>query len=266
LAAFARYYLDRTIHSPKSLETLTHRPVLGLVPRLSGAMTPAQASEDLRSPFAEAYRSIRTALQFATPHGLPYSLLVSSAGPSEGKTTTAMELARNIAQLGKRVVLVDADLRNPSIHKLLKASNSVGLSNILAGAATLETALQVTKDQGLSVITSGPLPPNPPELLAGDGLVALLESLRKHCDMVVLDGPPVLGLADAPLLGHRAEATLLVATAEQTRTDALVSAMQRLLAARARVLGSVLTRFDLRKGDSYGYGGYSYYNYSGDSH
>ncbi|GAB3355327.1 hypothetical protein GCM10027430_23070 [Lysobacter tyrosinilyticus] len=265
LAAFARQYLDRTIHTPKSLETLTHRPVLGVIPRLGNGVTPAQASTDLRSPFAEAYRSVRTALQFATTHGLPYSLLISSAGPGEGKTTTAMELARNIAQLGKRVVLVDADLRNPSVHKLFGAPNATGLSSILAGAANAAAAVQATKDQGLSVITSGPLPPNPPELLAGDGLAALLESLRQHFDMVVLDGPPVLGLADAPLLAHRAEATLLVATAEQTRTDALQGAMQRLLAARARVLGSVLTRFDLRKGDSYGYGGYTYYNYGGDS-
>ncbi|MFC5577701.1 GumC family protein [Lysobacter niabensis] len=264
LAAFARHYLDRTIHSPKALESLIQRPVLGMIPRLGGGMTPAQASVDLRSPFAEAYRSVRTALQFATAHGLPYSLLVSSAGPGEGKTTTAMELARNIAQLGKRVVVVDADLRNPSVHKLLGVSNSVGLSNVLAGASGVEGAVQATKDPNLSVITSGPLPPNPPELLAGDGLAALLESLRQHFDMVVLDGPPVLGLADAPLLGHRAEATLLVATAEQTRTDALQGAMQRLMAARARVLGSVLTRFDMSKGDNYGYGGYSYYSYGGD--
>lgn len=264
LAAFARHYLDRTIHSPKALESLIQRPVLGMVPRLAGGMTPAQASTDLRSPFSEAYRSVRTALQFATAHGLPYSLLISSAGPGEGKTTTAMELARNIAQLGKRVVLVDADLRNPSVHKLLGVSNAVGLSNVLAGASGVEGAVQATKDANLSVITSGPLPPNPPELLAGDGLAALLESLRQHFDMVVLDGPPVLGLADAPLLGHRAEATLVVASAEQTRTDNLQGAMQRLLAARARVLGSVLTRFDPRKGDNHGYGGYAYYSYGGE--
>ena len=264
LAAFARHYLDRTIHSPKMLESLTQRPVLGIVPRLTGGITPAQASADLRSPFAEAYRSVRTALQFATSHGLPYSLLVTSAGASEGKTTTATELARNIAQLGKRVVLIDADLRNPSVHKLLGASNSVGLSNVLAGAAGMEGAVQATKDANLSVITSGPLPPNPPELLGGDALAALLESLRQHFDMVILDGPPVLGLADAPLLGHRAEATLLVATAEETRTDNLQGAMQRLLVARAHVLGSVLTRFDLRKGDNYGYGGYTQYSYGGE--
>jgi capsular exopolysaccharide synthesis family protein len=128
----------------------------------------------------------------------------------------------------------------------------------------MEGAVQVTKDANLSIITSGPLPPNPPELLAGDALGALLESLRQHFDMVILDGPPVLGLADAPLLGHRAEATLLVATSEQTRTDNLQGAMQRLLAARARVLGSVLTRFDLRKGDNYGYGGYTQYSYGGE--
>ena len=116
----------------------------------------------------------------------------------------------------------------------------------------------------LSVITSGPLPPNPPELLAGDALAALLESLRQRFDMIVLDGPPVLGLADAPLLAHRAEATLLVAAAEQTRTDALQGAAQRLVAARARVLGSVLSRFNPGKAGNHSYGGYSYYSYGGD--
>lgn len=264
LAAFARHYLDRTIHSPKALEELTHRPVLGVIPRLATGVTPAQAATDLRSPFAEAYRSVRTALQFATAHGIPASLFVTSPSASEGKSTTALELARNIAQLGKRVVLVDADLRNPSVHKLTGLSNASGLSNVLAGAATADTAVQVSKDFGLSVITSGPLPPNPPELLAGDGLHALLSALGERFDVIVLDGPPVLGLADAPLLAHRAEATLLVASAEQTRTDALQGAMQRLVAARAHVLGSVLTGFDLNKGDSYGYGGYTYYNYGGD--
>lgn len=264
LAAFALHYLDRTIHSPKALEALTQRPVLGVIPKLPANTTPAQAAADLRSPFSEAYRSVRTALQFATAHGLPGTLLVTSPGAGEGKTTTAMELAANIAQLGKRVLLVDADLRNPSLHKLLGVSNAVGLSSLLAGAAEADAALQATAEPNLSVIASGPLPPNPPELLAGDGLQALLDALRPRFDVIVLDGPPVLGLADAPLLAHRAEATLLVATADETRSDALAGALQRLQAAQARVLGTVLTRFDLAKHDNYGYGGYSYYSYLGD--
>jgi capsular exopolysaccharide synthesis family protein len=262
LAAFLVHHLDRSIQSPKALEALTHRPVLGVIPRLADDVTPLLASIDLRSPFSEAYRSVRTALQFATTHGLPHTLLITSPGAGEGKTTSALELARNIAQLGKRVVLVDADLRNPSLHRLLDVSNNVGLSSILAGAADAAAALQVTSERGLSVITSGPLPPNPPELLAGDALSTLLATLKDRFDTIVLDGPPVLGLADAPLLAHRVEATLLVAAAESTRSDALQGALQRLLSAHAHVLGTLLTRFDLKgKGAGYGYGGYTYYAY-----
>jgi capsular exopolysaccharide synthesis family protein len=266
LAAFLVHHLDRSIQSPKALEALSHRPVLGVIPRLADDVTPLLASIDLRSPFSEAYRSVRTALQFATTHGLPHTLLITSPGAGEGKTTSALELARNIAQLGKRVVLVDADLRNPSLHRLLDVSNNVGLSSILAGAADAAAALQVTSERGLSVITSGPLPPNPPELLAGDALSTLLATLKDRFDTIVLDGPPVLGLADAPLLAHRVEATLLVAAAESTRSDALQGALQRLLSAHAHVLGTLLTRFDLKgKGAGYGYGGYTSYAYGAEA-
>ncbi len=263
LAAFVRQFLDRTITNPKTLEHLSHRPVLGIIPKLGGNTTPAQASADLRSPFSEAYRSVRTALQFATPHGLPATLFITSPSAAEGKSTTALELARNIAQLGKRVVLVDADMRNPSVHKLTRLNNSVGLSNVLSGAAQTVQALQLSEGDKIQVITSGPLPPNPPELLAGDGLKQMLEALTQAFDVVVLDGPPVLGLADAPLLAHAAEATLVVATADKTRKDTLEGALARLDAARSNVLGSVLSGFDPKKGDSYGYGGYAYYSYGG---
>jgi capsular exopolysaccharide synthesis family protein len=266
LAAFLQHHLDRRIHSPRMLEALTHRPVLGVVPRLAEGMTPAQASADLRTPFSEAYRSIRTGLQFATAHGLPRTLLITSPSAGEGKSTSATELANNIAQLGRRVLLVDADLRNPSVHKLFKLDNAVGLSNILAGARDIDAAVQGSGQANLSVMTSGPLPPNPPELLAGDALPELLERLRGEYDMVILDGPPVLGLADAPLLAHCAEATVLVVAAELTRGDALRGALQRLLAAHAHVLGTLLVRFDLSKshGDGYGYGGYAYYAYGAE--
>jgi polysaccharide biosynthesis transport protein len=265
LAAFLLHHLDRSIHSPKMLEDTLGLPVLGAIPRLPEGTTPAMAAADLRSPFAESYRSVRTALQFATADGLPRSLLLTSPGPGEGKTTSAMELARNIAQLGKRVVLVDADLRNPSLHHLTGLANNMGLSNVLAGAAEVGDVLQKGSEPNLSVITSGPLPPNPPELLAGERLPQLLAVLRDRFDIVVLDGPPVLGLADAPLLAHLAEGTLVVAAAEQTRSDTLQSALQRLRRAHARVTGTLLTRFDLKgKGESYGYGGYTYYSYGGD--
>ncbi|MDR7135863.1 capsular exopolysaccharide synthesis family protein [Lysobacter niastensis] len=259
LLAFLLHYLDKAVHNPKALETASRRPVLGAIPLLGKGATPAQAVADLRSPFSEAYRSVRTALQFATSSGLPRSLLISSAGPAEGKTTTAVELARNIAQLGKRVVLIDADLRKPSVHRALGLTNEAGLSNLLAGAAASAQVVQTMGD-GLSVITSGPIPPSPPELLGGHAFAELLQELGQRFDVVVLDGPPVLGLADAPLLAHHAAATLLVAAAGETRSDAIDAALRRLNATGARVLGSVLTRFDAkRQGENYGYA----YEYGG---
>ncbi|MDQ3040530.1 MAG: Wzz/FepE/Etk N-terminal domain-containing protein, partial [Pseudomonadota bacterium] len=158
LTAFGLNYFDRRINSAKTLEALTGLPALGVVPMLPAGTTPAMASADLRSPFSESYRSVRTALQFSTPHGLPRSLLVTSPGPGEGKSTTATELARNIAQLGRRVVLVDADLRNPSLHKVFEANNGIGLSNVLAGANQLSEAFQSTREPNLTLITSGPHP------------------------------------------------------------------------------------------------------------
>ena len=262
LAAFLLEHLDRRIHAPKELEDETGVPVLGAIPRLAPNETPAAASADARSPFAESYRSVRTALQFATEHGIPRSLLITSAGPSEGKSTTALELARNIAQVGKRVVLVDADLRNPSLHRTTGMANAMGLSNVLAGGAQVAEVVQRSGDGSFEIITAGPLPPNPPELLAGERFGRLLMELRNRCDVVIVDGPPVLGLADAPLLAHVVEATIVVAAAEQTRRDALRHAVRRLRSAHAHVLGALLTRFDLqRKGDDYGYGAYTYYSY-----
>jgi len=136
----------------------------------------------------------------------------------------------------------------------------VGLSSILAGSPDVDGAVQSGGEPNLSVMTSGPMPPSPPELLAGEALPQLLERLRSRFDVIVMDGPPVLGLADAPLLAHCAEATVLCALADSTRRDALQGALRRLLAAQANVLGTVLVRYD-HKHTGYGYGGYSYYAY-----
>ena len=262
LAAFLLHHLDRRIHSPQMLEGITQRPVLGVIPLLENGATPTQASTELRSPFAEAYRSVRTGLQFATTHGMPRTIFVTSANAGEGKTTSTMELAHNIAQLGRRVLIIDADLRKPSLHRLFNVDNAIGLSNLLAGASDVQSAVQATTQPNLSVMTSGPIPPSPPELLAGEALPKMLDALRDQFDLILMDGPPVLGLADAPLLAHRAEATLLIAASESTRTDALKGAQQRLLAAHAQILGTLLVRFDLKKKrNSYGYGGYAYYAY-----
>lgn len=261
LLAFLLHYLDRSISTPKELADIARLPVLGAIPKLAQGVTPAQAAADIRSAFAESYRSVRTALQFATSHGLPRSLLLTSAGPTEGKSTSAMELARNIAQLGKRVLLLDADLRNPSVHQLTRLPNAKGLSSVLAGAQQLGDVVQRLEADKLDVVTAGPIPPNPPELLAGEHFGELLAACAERYDVVVIDGPPVLGLADAPLLANVAESTLLVVAAGETSRDAVTGAQARLAAAHARVTGTLLVRYD-PKDSAHGYG-YAYYAYGG---
>jgi capsular exopolysaccharide synthesis family protein len=258
--AFLREHFDDSVRHPEQLESLFGLSVLGTVPMLRG-LGPVQASEDLRSAFAESYRSIRTSLQFSTDDGVPRTLLVTSATPGEGKTTTALLLARNFAQLGERVLLVDADLRNPSIHKLMNLGAEEGLSNYLSGAAPLESVMQ-SIDEHLSVVRSGPLPPNPAELLASPRMRVLLQQASERYDQVIIDGPPIMGLADAAILSNLADGTLLMVAAGKTRRGVLRGAIKRLAAARARVVGGVLTMFDHRR-DAYGYGGsgYEYYNY-----
>jgi succinoglycan biosynthesis transport protein ExoP len=264
LLALVFEYMDDTIKAPEDIEKQLGLSVVGVIPRLKPPMTPDQASEDPRSAFAESYRSVRTALQFSTDAGVPRCLLVTSATPSEGKSTTALTLARNFAQLGKRVLLIDADLRNPSLHRALKAENTAGLSNYLAGAAKANDVLQQTSIPHLSFMSSGPLPPNPAELLVGPKLLSLLTVAMEKFDQVIVDGPPVMGLADAAILGNSCAGTLLVVHAGETRIAIARNALKRLLAARTRVVGALLTQYAAsHSATGYGYGDYSYYQYGG---
>lgn len=266
LLAFLLEFLDDTLKTPEDIEQKLKLPVLGIIPKLGPKENVAEVAANPQSSFSEAYRSVRTALQFATDHGVPKTLLVTSSGPGEGKSTTALALARNLTQLGKRVLLVDADLRNPSLHKTLGLRPEFGLSNLLAGACAFNAAVQETGDERLQVILAGPLPPNPAELLSGSKLVSLLTVGGERYDHVILDGPPVLGLADAPILSNAVDGTLLVVTSARTKISAAQSALKRLLAARARIVGALLTKYDARTA-GYGYGyGYrydSYYAYGG---
>lgn len=261
--ALALEYLDDTIKTPEDLEKHLGLAVLGVIPKLKG-ITPTIAIQDPRSAFAESYRSVRTALQFSTDAGAPSCLLVVSATPSEGKTTTAVMLARNFAQLGKRVLVIDGDLRNASLHKALGLGNEMGLCNLLAGHAKPMDVIVPTDEPNLFAMTSGPLPPNPAELLAGSKMLSLLTVAVEKYDKVIIDGPPVLGLADAPILSNIANATLLVVESSQTRVAIARNALKRLRAARAYVVGALLTKYDsAATGQGYGYGDYSYYSYGG---
>lgn len=260
-------YLDDTIKSPADIEKLLGLAVLGVIPRLKD-VAPAEAIKDLRSAFAEAYRSVRTALQFSTASGVPKSLLITSATPGEGKSTTATTVSLNFIQLGKRVLLIDADMRNPSQHRFFGLANETGLSSFLSGVVDPNDAIQILPDSGLHVMTSGPLPPNPAELLAGPKLLSLLTLASAKYDQVIIDAPPTIGIADSLIIAHVAAGTIMVVGSTQTRRATVRDSLKRLLSARARMVGAVLNKFDPKMagygyGYGYGYGTYSYYAYGG---
>lgn len=266
LLALGFEYLDDTIKVPEDIEKLLGLAMLGIIPRLKAPLTPARALKDPRSAYAEAYRSLCTALQFSTNHGVPRCLLVTSATPSEGKSTTAMVLAQNFALQGKRVLLIDCDLRNPSLHRQLGVKNSRGLTNCLVGGAKPYEIISKTPTENLILMPTGPLPPNPAELLTGPKMLSLLTLAVQKFDQVILDGPPVMGLADAPILANLASGTVLVVEAGETRIAVARNAMKRLWSTRAHVVGALLNKFEARHaGYGYGYGDHKYYAYGGDT-
>lgn len=264
LAAFVLEALDETLATPEDAEAKLGVPVLGVIPLLPRDQAPREALDDIRSPFSEAYYSLRTALQFSTPDGVPSSLLVTSSRPAEGKSTTAFATALNLARIGKRVVLIDGDLRNPSMHRIVGVDNEAGMSNLLAGVSSLDQVVQPTSEPNLGIIPSGPLPPNPAELWGGDRLRKILAEMREQVDHVVIDGPPVLGFADAPLLASVVGGTVFVLESRGTRRAQARGALRRLMIGRGRLLGGVLTKFNTKATQ---YGGYDYaydYNYGSE--
>jgi capsular exopolysaccharide synthesis family protein len=261
-AALAREHFDDTFKSPEEVEESLGLPLLGIIPAAGEIADPIQLLDEPRSALAEAFRSLRTTLQFSTSGGVPKSLLVTSSRASEGKSTTALSLAHNFAQLGMRVLLIDADLRKPALHRYLNIDADVGLTNYLAGTMVPPDAFRPTGVRGLTVMPAGPTPPNPAELLVGPKMLSLLTIASQEFDLVIIDGPPVSGLADAPLLASIATGTLLVIDAGGTRRGAAKAALKRLQFARAQMVGAVINKLDLiATGYSYGYGyGYGYGN------
>tara|TARA_R110002051_G_scaffold11314_1_gene41255 strand:+ start:954 stop:3221 length:2268 start_codon:yes stop_codon:yes gene_type:complete len=265
LAAFVLEALDESLATPDDVEAKLGIPVLGAIPLLAKGEMPAVAIANLRSAFSEAYYSLRTALQFSTPDGAPGSILVTSSRPAEGKSTTSFALAQNFARGGKRVLLIDGDLRNPSMHRLVGVDNEKGMSNLLSGSANLDAVVHKTGVENLSFVSCGPLPPNPAELWGGDRIRTFLDEALTRFDHVIIDGPPILGFADAPILAATVGGTLFVLESKGTRRGQARGAMRRLKMGSARLLGVVLTKFNA-KATSYGGYDYSYdYNYGAQS-
>jgi capsular exopolysaccharide synthesis family protein len=215
---------------------------------------------DGHSTFAEAFKSLRTSFLMASPERAPRHIVVTSCEALEGKSTVATNLAIALTQLGRRVVVVDADLRRPRVHRVLGAPNDMGLSSFLSGNADAAEILQEGLIPNLSVVTSGPLPPNPSELLASAALETFLQRLEAlgPFDHVFFDSPPLLQMADAVLLADRMDATILVTREGRTTHQALASGAKRLRQSRARILGAVLNAVVER------HGSYYYYRYHRD--
>ncbi|QGP92647.1 Tyrosine-protein kinase YwqD [Neomoorella glycerini] len=218
------------------------------------------AGKHPKSPMAEAYRTLRTNLSFAAVDQPVRTLLVTSAGPGEGKSTTISNLAVVLAQGGSQVLLVDCDLRRPSQHKAFELDNSRGLTNALVEEINPEELIQATSVEGLGVLTTGPLPPNPAELLGSERMKGLLSGLAAGFDYVLLDTPPALAVTDAAVLAQQVDGALLVARAGVTRTDMLLEARELLARTGVRLLGAILNGIQ-PNGNSY----YYYYYYYSDS-
>ncbi len=206
-----------------------------------------------KDPVAEQYRTIRTNIQFSGADQDIKSLILTSSGTAEGKSTTASNLAAVYAQQGLKVLLIDADLRKPTVHYTFRLENHTGLTNVLTRQSTLGQSVQETEVRDLYVLTSGPIPPNPSELLASHQMEELLKEMKQQFDMVIFDTPPILAVADAQILANQVDASILVVSSGKTEKEAALKAKELLVHAKSKLLGAVLNN---RKADS---GNYYYY-------
>ncbi|WP_404427705.1 CpsD/CapB family tyrosine-protein kinase [Ureibacillus chungkukjangi] len=215
--------------------------------------------ENPKSIISEQYRTIRTNINFSMPDRDFKTILVTSAGPGEGKSTSSANLAGIYAQEGKRIILVDADMRKPTTHYTFKLTNSYGLSGVLTRQCELNDAIQKTDIEGLFVLPSGAIPPNPAELLDSNRMNQLISELQEQFDLIIFDTPPVLSVTDSQILSNKCDATILVINSGFTPKETAVKAKETLIQSKANVIGVILNNFILEKDHYY------YYQYYGDA-
>lgn len=206
-----------------------------------------------KSPVSEAYRKLRTNIDFSNVQGDTRSIVITSSRMAEGKSTTISNLAVAYAQASKNVLLVDADLRKPILHRIFGVSNRSGLTSVLSHQDTLQETIRSTPIDNLSLLTSGQVPPNPAEMLASKRMAELIEDMERRFDMVLFDTPPLLAVTDAQLVASRADGVILVVESGKVKKDMVLKAKQALEHAQARILGVVLNNVARSKKDSYGY-------------
>ncbi|MBN2346093.1 MAG: polysaccharide biosynthesis tyrosine autokinase, partial [Candidatus Aminicenantes bacterium] len=278
---FALNYLDNTVKSPEEAEKLLRLPALGFVPAVGAKASQSyynhyysdrrkQAAEqkiraielvnlkDPESTFAEHYRNVRTSLLLSTPDSPPKTFVVTSALPQEGKTVTVVNLAVAFTQLGKKVLILDADLRRPRVHKIFRLKNTAGLTTFLVGRGRIEDVIhRYPAEPNLHVIPSGPIPPNPVELVISKGMKEVMAALRQHYDFIFIDAPPMMGIQDAILLGEHADGMLLVAWGGKTPRKAIEKARDEIQKFNVRLFGLILNKVNMRR-YAYAYSSYSY--------
>jgi capsular exopolysaccharide synthesis family protein len=252
--------LDTRVRGERDVQALTDAPILGGISYdRDAARRPLIVHSDPASARAEAFRSLRTNLQFLDVEGGPRSFVVASAIPEEGKSTTASNLAIAIAQSGARVVVVDADLRRPRLAGYLGLEGAVGLSDVLIGKVALADALQPWGNLPLTVLPAGTRPPNPSELLGSHAMEMLLHVLEKDFDTVLIDVPPLLPVTDGALLAKQTRGALLLVAAGKTRRDEFAGAIQAIDSVDAHLSGLIITMLPVKGPDAYGRYGYGRY-------
>ena len=256
---FGLNYIDDTIRTPEDIKEKLHLPAIGVIPKVG-----KRNDEDFildqfnnpRSTIFEAYVSARTALDFSTERGTPKTLLVTSTKPSEGKTSTVAALAMSFAKIDRKVLVIDADLRKPSF--VTNGKTSIGLSGLLTREGSLMNNVLQAGLENLYLLPSGVLPPNPPELFSGPRMESLLEEAKLHFDIVIVDSPPVMGFADAPLLASVCEGLVVVIQSGKIKRKAAERTLSRLRESRGRIIGVILSHFNAKVN---GYYDNYYYDY-----
>jgi capsular exopolysaccharide synthesis family protein len=273
-------YLDDSVHSTDEVERVLHLPALAVIPSMGAAvrrrvitgMTALQKQNgnsgddaallinvDGRSPLAEAYRHLRTSVLLSTPGGAPRTLLVTSSLPGEGKTTTAINTAISLAQTGASVVIVDADMRRPRLQSIFDIHESEGLSSILSSDATEAEMLELVKTDpatGLNILTSGPVPPNPAELLGSEQMSRLMTALQSRYSYVVVDSPPISSFTDGVLIATMVDGVLLVVHGGKSSRHIVRRSKQLLNDVGSKVFGVVLNNVNVQSHDYYYYQSY----------
>jgi polysaccharide biosynthesis transport protein len=262
-AAFLIEYLDDSVKGQTDIEVILDLPTLGMVAELddttNGNMPAKLALNHPFSSFVEGFRMLRTRLRYSLDSTEPRVFLVTSVGPGEGKSTTVSNLSVVTAQAGLKTLAIDADLRRPMLHKIFEVENESGLSTYIVGeAASPDAVIQPTQTDGLWLMPSGIIPPNPAELLNSPRMTGMLDQLRERFDVILIDSPPLLGVADASILASLVSGTILVAEVGRTRLDMCQQAAAQIERVNGKLLGVVLNRLNTRRG-----GYYYHYNYYG---